>query len=129
MSRASSEDDTQRDLERRALQNVSWLAAKLGYRDVLDRRTEKMLAIGIGAALVLLIAGIIVSGVFNAKDEERQLALRRCLMAAYVDVLPEMESLANARRPELTPAGRAEIARTYASDEAKYRCTSGTRKP
>ena len=38
VSHVPADDDAQRELEQRALRNVSWLAQKLGYRDTLDSR-------------------------------------------------------------------------------------------
>jgi hypothetical protein len=121
-------NEAQRHLERRALRNASRLAEKLGYRDFLDRRTEKTFVAVVGVAVAALVAALVVSAMVGSKEEEGRLALQRCQVASYVEVLPEMERLVNSRRDDLTPEKKAAVARSYATDEARYRCKGPSRK-
>lgn len=126
MNRVPADDETQRDLERRALLNASWLARKLGYQDSLDRRSERILVAAIGAGLVLLVTAIVVSGMANSKKEESELARHRCEVAVYVEVLPEMERLVWQMPGDRFPTleSRAEAARRNASRVATTRCAA-----
>ena len=128
MKQIPASNEAQRDLERRALGNVSRLAEKLGYRDFLDRRTEKTFVAVAGIAVGALVAVLAVSAIVSSKEDEVRLALQRCQVASYVEVLPEMERLVNSRRNDLTPEKRAAVARSYATDEARYRCKDASRK-
>jgi hypothetical protein len=59
MNPSDLDHDSRRELERHALRNVSWLAAKLGYQEALDRRQERWLMIAMGGRGVIVIVALI----------------------------------------------------------------------
>jgi hypothetical protein len=122
VSPADFDHEAQRELEQRALRNVSWLARKLGYQDALDRRQEKWLMIGMGVALVAIVATLGVSAMRASSADEAELARNRCMVATQVELMPGMLEKVRERRPELTPARQQEITRAWAADEARATC-------
>jgi hypothetical protein len=101
MNQAGYDHEAQRELEQRALRNVSWLARKLGYQDALDRRQEKVLMIGMGVALVAIVAGLMVSASWKSSDDEASLVWQRCSVAARVKHVDDIRRIA-AKDPTLT---------------------------
>jgi hypothetical protein len=95
------DDDTQRELERRALMNVHVLAERLGASDKLDRRAEKSFAKWIGAIVALVVLALGVHMLMSPADTGA-IETKRCELDAAVDVVMQMRSEMRARKPELT---------------------------
>ncbi len=95
------DDDSQRALERHALRNVGWLAAKLGYRDALDVRSEKIaIRVLVGTAL-LLVAAMGVGAYMNsppAGAEERM----RCELEIRVAAVWQLKKDLGASHPHMS---------------------------
>lgn len=62
-------DDTQRELEQRALRNVRALVDKYEDKDVNDAKSARRLAIVIVAAILGVVAIVYVATRFVARDE------------------------------------------------------------
>jgi hypothetical protein len=76
--------DGQRELEQRAMRNVSWLAEKLGYRDALDRRQERWLVGAMLAILAVAIGFFAMSGAKKESSDRGDLELHRCQVEVRV---------------------------------------------
>jgi hypothetical protein len=77
------DDDARRTLEQHALRNVQSLAERLGYKDLLNRRQEKMLVIGIVVFTVALIA-YFVARVMASEPAADVEARKRCELDVQV---------------------------------------------
>ena len=101
MNPADLDHDGRRELERHALRNVSWLAAKLGYQDALDRRQERVLVLVTGAALIVIVAAMIVSAKIKAVADEDDLVRKRCEVDVRVQSTDSVRSQVKAEFPGL----------------------------
>ena len=102
-------DQARRDLERRALLNAGLLAEKLGYRDFLDRRKEKAIVLLVGGLVLALVTAVALSVVMKARQDERDIARRRCAVEFQASPyrLEEVRAEIRKTRPDLTPRQRA----------------------
>ena len=101
--------DSRRELEPHALRNVSWLAAKLGYQDSLDKRRERTLMIAMGAAVAVIVAGFAVGAAISAREDEQDLARHRCEVDARVERTPAVLAQVQREHPDWTRAQLAEL--------------------
>jgi hypothetical protein len=95
------DDDSQRALERHALRNVSWLAAKLGNRDAIDVRSEKIAIRVLGGVALLLVVAMGVSAYVRsppADAEERM----RCELEVRVAAVWQLKKDLKASHPEMS---------------------------
>jgi hypothetical protein len=123
VSRVPADDEAQRELERRALGNVARLAAKLGYHDVLERRSEKTIAIVLGLLVMALVASLAFSAWRSAGREQQALERQRCEVATFVEIFPGWQQRIRERTPDVSRQRQDELARMYATDDAKYACS------
>lgn len=95
------DDDSQRALEQHALRNVSWLAAKLGYRDAIDVRSEKIAIRVLGGAVLFLVVAMGVSAYVKsppAGAEERM----RCELEVRVAAVWQLKKDLRASHPDMS---------------------------
>lgn len=100
--------DSRRELERRALRNVSWLAQRLGYRDDLDRRQEKVLLVAMGVGVAVAIVALGLSAALqdtSAQDLERH----RCEVEMRVQSSQALRIQVMNEHPQMPVADRDRI--------------------
>ena len=100
--------DSRRDLERHALRNVSWLAEKLGYRDALDRRQEKVLILAMAVGVAIAIVALGLSATMqdtSAQDLERH----RCEVEMRVQSSRALRIQVMNEHPKMAVADRDRI--------------------
>ena len=129
MNRVPVDDEARRELERRALGNVARLAAKLGYHDVLERRSEKTIAIVLALLVLVLVAYLGFSAWRSAGREQQALERQRCEVATFVEIFPGWQERIRVRTPGVSRQRRDELARMYATDDARYACSQAKPKP
>jgi hypothetical protein len=117
--------DAQRELEQRALRNVSWLAEKLGYRDAIDRKTEKRLIIGMAAFTTIALV-LLVTGILTAETPADEMARRRCEVQVRVDKTVDMRARVVRDHPEMSSLQREQFVEKTISTLAMHRCSSGS---
>jgi len=120
--------DSQRELERRALQNVHRLAERLGYRDALDRLKEKRLLVAIGAftaiAVVVLVTLTMLSGPPQAETERL-----RCSVAVRAEKANDMRSTIAREHPELGDMQREQQLERDMQGLIASACPAGSKGP
>ena len=109
MNPTDLDHDARRELEQRALRNVSWLAAKLGYQDALDRRQERTLIMVMGVALVVIVALMVVSAMSKGSAEEGDLVRKRCEVDMRVQATDSVRAQVLAEHPEMSTIERQGI--------------------
>lgn len=122
------DDDTQRELERRALLNVHTLAERLGASDKLDRRTEKRFAKWIGAVVGLVILALGVHMLVGREDPKLQ-ELRRCELDAAVKIVWERRAALRAANPGISDREletRVSVTHDDVRTEAVRTCKQGS---
>jgi hypothetical protein len=124
MSHAAG-DDAQRELEQHALRNVSWLAEKLGYRDTIDKRVEKKVAVAVGIFTVVALA-VLAFATMNAQTPAEEMARRRCEVQVRADqTMPLRESVFK-EHPEMTGAQRDNLVEASVKDLAHLQCSKAS---
>ncbi|MFZ3323410.1 MAG: hypothetical protein WA190_13635 [Usitatibacter sp.] len=125
MNPADLDHDGRRELERHALRNVSWLAAKLGYQDALEKRTERKLVIGMGVFTAIALA-VLVTGILTAQTPAGEMARRRCEVQVRVDKTVDMRARVFRDHPEMNSVQREQFVEKTISTLAMHRCSSGS---
>ncbi|HEY2627612.1 MAG TPA: hypothetical protein VGI57_00720 [Usitatibacter sp.] len=123
MNPAGHDYEAQRELERHALRNVSWLAEKLGYRDALDKRTEKMVVIGI-AGFAFVALGFLVTGILTAETPADEMAHRRCEVQVRADETKDVREKVFREHPEMNAVQRGDFAERILKTLMMARCTA-----
>ena len=119
--------DTQRELEQRALRNVSWLAQKLGYADVIDARREKMMIAGIGIAVVVVIA-ILVAVAMLRDTSGSDLERHRCEVDVRATMTNEVRAKVYKDNPDMSDRKREDMVDKTVHDMAASKCAGGSAK-
>ena len=122
MSPVPLDDEVQRELERRALRNVSWLAAKLGYGDAIDRRTERWIVAALGVFVVAAIAWVVASMTAKAREDEERLQRQRCEVDFRVKNFDRIRYQLMQEHPELTPVQRGQMMEERIHSDAVAGC-------
>jgi len=126
MNPAGLDHDTQRELEQRALRNVSWLAAKLGYQDALDRRQERWLMVAIAGVLVVIVAALALSAMRRSSADADDLARKRCEVDARVEAIPAVRQQVAAEYASLPSGDRDRIFEERLHTLAATKCAAVT---
>jgi hypothetical protein len=122
MSQTGLDHDGQRELEQRALRNVRRLAESLGYRDAMDRRKEKRLAIAMVAIAAVLITWLTLATI-TAETPESEMNRRRCEVGVRAENTVEIKSRIFKEHPELNAKQRDELAEKTVKDMAAAQCS------
>ncbi|MBC8024184.1 MAG: hypothetical protein H7Y14_13750 [Burkholderiales bacterium] len=95
------DDEAHRTLEQHALRNVQSLAERLGYRDLMDRRTEKAAIIAIGIVAVALVLFFTARVMMTAPPPGRE-ERTRCELDARVSIVWDRRKALRAENPGIT---------------------------
>ena len=126
MSYIDLDHDSQRELEQRALRNVSGLVEKLGAQDALDQRSEKTLVVYIAVVAVVAILGLGISVMLQQAQSEAALARQRCEVDVRVRETPAVRNQILGAFPRMTAAGQAEIFERTIRGIAAGRCAKAS---
>ena len=121
MNPAGQDYEAQRELEQHALRNVSWLAERLGYRDALDKRIDRRLAIGM-VAVATIVFIVLVTGILTSETPADEMAMRRCKVQVRADETRDMRARIFREHPEMTAAEREEALEMTMRILADERC-------
>jgi hypothetical protein len=127
VSQAGQDYEAQRVLEQHALRNVSWLAEKLGYRDSIDRKVERRLAVGMIAFTVVTLA-VLVTGILTSETPADEMAMRRCKVQVRAEETMDMRARIFREHPEMTSAQREAALQKSMGTFADERCPAPVRK-
>ncbi len=122
MSHTDLDHDGQRELEQRALRNVRWLAAKLGYQDALDKRRERILMAAMGLGLVVIVAVLYMGAMIRSSADEDDLVRRRCEVDVRARVTMDMRRDFRKQHPEMTPRQLDDLVESSAKTVALSEC-------
>jgi len=120
------DDGAQRELERHALRNAGWLAAKLGYGDAIDRRTERWIVAAIAFCVVAATAWVVMSVRAGADEDEARLQRQRCEVDFRVKNFDRVRYRIMQEHPEMTPVQRGQMMEEKIQSEAVASCAART---